>query len=170
MADEAKMLARLDAWLAQQAAPTRNDAFATGDREIAAGFVLRQAREADAGLTAEELAEALVLMAESMSRELKLSEDETRRMFGIDAGASLAQLRSKAVTAWPLTVLKRIIWMMETVRLAVTLLSDVDRGYAWFHRANTAEILRASSALSHILDSEEGLEQVRGYLQAELWG
>lgn len=171
MTDEHGIAAKFESWLAQhKAVPTRDDAFATGDIEIAAGFLVQQGREADARLTLEELAAMITIMAESIGRQLNLDGDVVGDLFRLDAGQSFDQLRTKPLTEWPLVVVERVILMMEAVKFAVTLLSSVDRGYAWFHRPNHVDFLQGRSALSHIVNEDGGLRQIRDYLRSEVWG
>ncbi|MFW2831699.1 antitoxin Xre/MbcA/ParS toxin-binding domain-containing protein [Sphingomonas sp. ID0503] len=164
------MLARFDAWLAQVQDATRDAAFASGDRAIAIGFVLRQAREADAGITASELAEMLVLAARSIRRGLDLDDDETQRLFGLDPGSTLDALRAVPITQWPLLTVERVIILMENVTLAATLLSNVERGCAWFRKPNSASITAGRSALAVMLEEQDGVRKVRDYLRSEVWG
>ncbi|MFW2830370.1 antitoxin Xre/MbcA/ParS toxin-binding domain-containing protein [Sphingomonas sp. ID0503] len=170
MQDEASILARFDAWLAQAQDATRDEAFTSGDRAIAIGFILRQAREVDAGITASELAEMLVIAAESIRHGLALDDGKTQRLFGLDSGSTLDALREVPITQWPLAPVERVIVLMESVTLAATLLSDVERACAWFRKPNSASLTAGRSALALMLEEQDGVRKVRDYLRSEVWG
>lgn len=187
MTSEDDLIAKLDSWLAEQpTTPTLFDVLATGDRELAAAFLLKAFRAAAkqavvdnlereaAGAPPEpglEAASAAMRLFDGMSRAWALTEHEQLILLAVETPAALAVLRRASPVDLSAEVVDRLAILLDIFRSINTLLPIPERADAWMRSRNAAPLFGGRSALEFMLQHGlHGLRRARDYLRSELAG
>ena len=183
---ESELLAKLEGWLAARSEPpTLLDVVATNDRELLAAFILkgfrvaaRQAvadrleREAAATFASEltNLTGVVLRVFDGIARAWSLEDSEGLALLGLAGTAELQALRVLPLDEVPTEIIERVAIVLDIFKAINTLLPQPTQADAWMRAPNKAPIFGGRSALDVMAgQSLKGLQEVRAYLQAELW-
>ena len=104
-----------------------------------------------------------------ISERWGLDEDQQRVLLGCADPAAFQQWKQGRFTDVAPEILVRVSHVLGIYKALHTIFSDETQANAWLHRKNDAPLFRGETALTVLLDGQgEGLEHVRGYLEAQL--